>query len=103
MQSARTCDPQSSVTTTEVNLPPSSSIHPPPIPTKMPPPLLSVKNLTIRRDDGTGSAIFHDVSFDVNEGDVVIIKGRSGAGQLPFLPFLSLSESETDSPSCVGT
>jgi ABC-type glutathione transport system ATPase component len=43
-------------------------------------PLLSVQGLTIRRDDGTGSAIFSNVSFDVEEGDVVIIRGRSGAG-----------------------
>lgn len=48
-------------------------------------PLLSVQGLAIRRDDGTGSAIFSNVSFDVEEGDVVIIRGRSGAGALALL------------------
>ena len=61
--------------------------------------LLSVQGVTLRRDDGKGSAIFNvshtnslhthhshllnihqDVSFDVDRGDVVIIKGPSGSG-----------------------
>lgn len=36
--------------------------------------------IALRRDEGTGSALFHDVSFDVNEGEFVVIKGRSGSG-----------------------
>lgn len=52
-------------------------------------PLLSIQGLTIRRDDGTGSAIFSNVSFDVEEGDVVIIRGRSGAGKTTLLKCIA--------------
>lgn len=34
----------------------------------------------LRRDEGTGSALFANVSFEVNEGDIIVIKGRSGSG-----------------------
>jgi ABC-type dipeptide/oligopeptide/nickel transport system ATPase subunit len=46
------------------------------------PPLLSVKGLTLRRDDGEGSAIFNDISFDLEQGEVLILKGRSGCGSV---------------------
>ncbi|CED84467.1 Multidrug/pheromone exporter, ABC superfamily [Phaffia rhodozyma] len=55
----------------------------------MSPPLLSVKDIAVRRDNGTGSAIFEHVSFDVEEGDIVVIKGRSGSGKTTLLKCIS--------------
>jgi ABC-type lipoprotein export system ATPase subunit len=61
-------------------------------------PLFSVRDLTLRRDDGEGSAIIsvsitqawlyarelknQGLNLDVEEGEVVIIKGESGSGQV---------------------
>ncbi|ORY22624.1 P-loop containing nucleoside triphosphate hydrolase protein [Naematelia encephala] len=52
-------------------------------------PLLSIKGLTLRRDDGTGSAILNDFSMDVEEGEVVIIKGESGSGKTTLLKCIA--------------
>ncbi|GFZ51799.1 hypothetical protein JCM24511_09567 [Saitozyma sp. JCM 24511] len=48
-------------------------------------PLLEIKNLTCRRDEGSGSSIFHDLSLEVEEGEVLIITGRSGCGKTTLL------------------
>lgn len=41
-------------------------------------PIISVRNLTVRYGDET---IIQNVSFDVNEGEVFVILGRSGCGK----------------------
>jgi ABC-type transport system involved in cytochrome c biogenesis ATPase subunit len=41
-------------------------------------PLMAVKNLYCARPEG--DPIFVNVSFNVNEGDIVILQARSGAG-----------------------
>ncbi|KAK4685183.1 UDP-glucose/iron transport system ATP-binding protein, partial [Tremellales sp. Uapishka_1] len=52
-------------------------------------PILSIKGLTLRRDDGTGSAILNDISLDVDEGEVVILKGESGSGKTTLLKCIA--------------
>ncbi|GAB1517994.1 hypothetical protein RhiTH_001051 [Rhizoctonia solani] len=41
-------------------------------------PLLSARNLSVLKDKDT--AIFSDVSFDLHEGDILVLQGRSGGG-----------------------
>jgi ABC-type uncharacterized transport system YnjBCD ATPase subunit len=41
-------------------------------------PLITVKNLACLRPEG--DPIFVNVNFDVNEGDIVILRARSGTG-----------------------
>jgi ABC-type transport system involved in cytochrome bd biosynthesis fused ATPase/permease subunit len=41
-------------------------------------PLIAVKNLACLRPEG--DPIFVNVNFDVNEGDIVILRARSGTG-----------------------
>ncbi|EIW68034.1 hypothetical protein TREMEDRAFT_69531 [Tremella mesenterica DSM 1558] len=52
-------------------------------------PLLSVKGLSLRRDEGEGSAILHDFNLEVEEGEVVIIKGPSGCGKTTLLKCIA--------------
>ncbi|RXK36744.1 ATP-binding cassette transporter [Tremella mesenterica] len=52
-------------------------------------PLLSVKRLSLRRDEGEGSAILHDFNLEVEEGEVVIIKGPSGCGKTTLLKCIA--------------
>ncbi|KAI9635173.1 P-loop containing nucleoside triphosphate hydrolase protein [Dioszegia hungarica] len=47
--------------------------------------LLSVKGLTLRRGDGSGSAIINDLSLDVKEGEVIVVRGASGSGKTTLL------------------
>jgi ABC-type transport system involved in cytochrome c biogenesis ATPase subunit len=42
--------------------------------------LLEVRDLACLKED-KGSPVFSKVNFVVNEGDVVIIQGKSGTGQ----------------------
>ena len=42
------------------------------------PPLISVKNLACLRPEG--DPIFVNVNFDVNEGDIIVLRARSGTG-----------------------
>lgn len=51
--------------------------------------VLSVKSLTLRRDDGAGSAIFNDLNLDVKKGEIIILKGRSGAGKTTLLKCMA--------------
>lgn len=54
-------------------------------------PLLEVRDLTLRRDDGSGSAILNvgcelnrahtqNLNLEVKDGEVLIIQGESGCG-----------------------
>ncbi|KLT42803.1 putative ATP-binding cassette transporter [Cutaneotrichosporon oleaginosum] len=52
-------------------------------------PLLEVRNLTLRRDDGSGSAILSNISLEVKEGEVVIIQGESGCGKTTLLKCIA--------------
>ncbi|KAL6305360.1 P-loop containing nucleoside triphosphate hydrolase protein [Sparassis latifolia] len=57
--------------------------------------LLEIRNVGCSKD--LGEPIFSDVSFSVNQGDVLIIQGRSGAGKstlLKCLAHLNLYEGE---------
>ncbi|THH19306.1 hypothetical protein EW146_g1827 [Bondarzewia mesenterica] len=45
-------------------------------------PLLTVKNVSCARPEG--DHIFANVDFDVNEGDIVVLRARSGVGELAF-------------------
>ncbi|CAE6443879.1 unnamed protein product [Rhizoctonia solani] len=50
-------------------------------------PLLSARNLSVLKDKDT--PIFSDVSFDLNEGDVLVLQGRSGGGKTTILKALA--------------
>ncbi|KAH7317997.1 P-loop containing nucleoside triphosphate hydrolase protein [Rhizoctonia solani] len=50
-------------------------------------PLLSARNLSVLKDKTT--PIFSDVSFDLNEGDVLVLQGRSGGGKTTILKALA--------------
>lgn len=52
-------------------------------------PLLEVCNLTLRRDDGSGSAILNNLSLEVTEGEVVIVQGESGCGKTTLLQCIA--------------
>ncbi|RSH80927.1 uncharacterized protein EHS24_008356 [Apiotrichum porosum] len=52
-------------------------------------PLLEVHDLTLRRDDGTGSAILNDFNLQVEDGEVVILKGPSGCGKTTLLKCIA--------------
>ncbi|EJU04204.1 ATP-binding cassette transporter [Dacryopinax primogenitus] len=54
----------------------------------MPEAVFSVKNLTYTIPNEK-EPLFHDVSFEVNKGDVVIIRGPSGCGKTTLLKCLS--------------
>jgi ABC-type uncharacterized transport system YnjBCD ATPase subunit len=41
-------------------------------------PLIAVKNVACLRPEG--DPIFVNVSFEVNEGDIIILRARSGTG-----------------------
>jgi ABC-type phosphonate transport system ATPase subunit len=41
-------------------------------------PILSVRNLSVLK--GVNDPIFSGVSFDIHEGDVLVLQGRSGGG-----------------------
>ncbi|EIN07344.1 P-loop containing nucleoside triphosphate hydrolase protein [Punctularia strigosozonata HHB-11173 SS5] len=49
--------------------------------------LFEVKDLAVKRDKGT--AIFSNVNFDLNPGDVVVLQGKSGAGKSTLLKALA--------------
>ncbi|XAO26596.1 hypothetical protein I312_105434 [Cryptococcus bacillisporus CA1280] len=51
----------------------------------MPQPFLTVKNLTIKRD--SGSPVLGNLSLDVSEGEVLVIRGASGSGKSTLLKF----------------
>ncbi|QRW27727.1 ABC transporter [Rhizoctonia solani] len=50
-------------------------------------PLLSARNLSVLKDKDT--AIFSDVSFDLHEGDILVLQGRSGGGKTTILKALA--------------
>jgi len=50
--------------------------------------LLEVRNLACLKED-KGSPVFSKVNFVVNEGDIVIIQGKSGTGKTTLLKCLS--------------
>ncbi|CAE6428049.1 unnamed protein product, partial [Rhizoctonia solani] len=50
-------------------------------------PLLSAKNLGVLKDKDT--PIFSDVSFDLHEGDILVLQGRSGGGKSTILKALA--------------
>lgn len=60
----------------------------------MPPPLLSVRNLTVRRkrdDDGRDIAAVNGLSFDLHTGDALGVVGESGSGKTQtFLAAMGL-------------
>ncbi|KAH8086949.1 P-loop containing nucleoside triphosphate hydrolase protein [Filobasidium floriforme] len=51
--------------------------------------LLRLRGLTLRRDDGTGSAILNDVDLDLQKNDVLILKGKSGSGKTTLLKCIA--------------
>ncbi|KAI0054084.1 P-loop containing nucleoside triphosphate hydrolase protein [Auriscalpium vulgare] len=53
----------------------------------MPQTLLTVKNVSCARPEG--DSIFSNVTFDVNEGDVIVLQARSGAGKTTLLKCLA--------------
>ncbi|TXT05001.1 hypothetical protein VHUM_03821 [Vanrija humicola] len=55
----------------------------------MTPPLLEASGITLRRDNGTGSAILNHLDLQVEPGEVVIIKGESGSGKTTFLKCIA--------------
>ena len=46
-------------------------------------PVLSVKNLTVKLQ--TGEIIVDDVSFNINEGEIVVISGANGCGKTTII------------------
>lgn len=48
------------------------------------PPLIAVKNLACLRPEG--DPIFVNVNFVVNEGDIIVLRARSGTGLVGFFP-----------------
>ncbi|KAH9079418.1 P-loop containing nucleoside triphosphate hydrolase protein [Lactarius deliciosus] len=50
-------------------------------------PLVTVRNLSCIRPEG--DPVFVDVNFDVNEGDIIIVQARSGAGKTSLLKCLA--------------
>jgi len=54
----------------------------------MPEPILTVRDLTYTIPKEK-HPLFHDITFDVNKGDVVIIRGPSGCGKTTLLKCLS--------------
>ncbi|KAJ1309479.1 hypothetical protein OPQ81_006254 [Rhizoctonia solani] len=50
-------------------------------------PLLSVRNLRVLKDKN--APIFSDVNFDLHEGDVLVLQGRSGGGKTTILKALA--------------
>ncbi|KDN35286.1 hypothetical protein RSAG8_11721, partial [Rhizoctonia solani AG-8 WAC10335] len=50
-------------------------------------PLLSARNLSVLKDKDT--PIFSDISFDLNEGDILVLQGRSGGGKTTILKALA--------------
>jgi hypothetical protein len=46
-------------------------------------PLIAVKNVACLRPEG--DPIFVNVSFEVNEGDIIILRARSGTGRVVFV------------------
>ena len=55
-------------------------------------PLISVKNLA---KSFSGTEVLKDISFDVNQGDVIVIIGSSGSGKSTLLRCLNLLEEPT--------
>jgi len=47
-------------------------------------PLIDVKNLACLRPEG--DPVFVNVNFEVNEGDIIILRARSGTGSVVFVP-----------------
>jgi ABC-type transport system involved in cytochrome c biogenesis ATPase subunit len=41
-------------------------------------PLLEIRNLACLKDQG--SPVFSNLNFVINEGDIVVIQGKSGSG-----------------------
>ncbi|CAE6380425.1 unnamed protein product [Rhizoctonia solani] len=50
-------------------------------------PLLSARNLSVLKDKDT--PIFSGLSFDINEGDILVLQGRSGGGKTTILKALA--------------
>ncbi|GHJ87969.1 hypothetical protein NliqN6_4371 [Naganishia liquefaciens] len=50
-------------------------------------PLLTVRNLTLRTD--SGKPIFENINLDVDEGEVLVLKGRSGSGKTTLLKCIA--------------
>ncbi|QRV85752.1 ABC transporter [Ceratobasidium sp. AG-Ba] len=50
-------------------------------------PLLSIKNLSVYKSKN--DPIFSDISFEVNEGDVLVLQGRSGGGKTTLMKALA--------------
>jgi ABC-type glutathione transport system ATPase component len=42
--------------------------------------ILSVKDILCRAGSATANPIFSNVSFDVNQGDIIVLQGKSGSG-----------------------
>lgn len=53
----------------------------------MPRPFLTIKDLTINRD--SGSPILDNLSLDVSEGEVLVIRGPSGSGKSTLLKCMA--------------
>ncbi|KAJ2356747.1 hypothetical protein H4S01_006639, partial [Coemansia sp. RSA 2610] len=48
-------------------------------------PVLSVRELTKRRDEAADEHLFYDVSFDLHAGEVLVVRGPSGVGKTTLL------------------
>ncbi|KAJ2452259.1 hypothetical protein EV183_003048 [Coemansia sp. RSA 2336] len=48
-------------------------------------PILSVKELTKRRDESDDEYLFYDVNFELQEGEVLVVRGPSGVGKTTIL------------------
>ncbi|KAI9467752.1 hypothetical protein H4R22_000208 [Coemansia sp. RSA 1290] len=48
-------------------------------------PILSIKELTKRRDEADSEYLFYNVNFELHEGEVLVVRGPSGVGKTTIL------------------